>query len=116
MAGARNDPSVLVHRPCRARRGAPRPGLYEHSGGKDLPRRRDWDDTTYRQWIEWNYARRIELWDANNRVTKEAGGPDCLWVGMNGGTIGGQCESFRDYKRICERTPTRSVRSANGRM
>jgi hypothetical protein len=77
----------------------------EHSGGKDLPRRRDWDDTTYRQWIEWNYARRIELWDANNRVTREAGGPDCLWVGMNGGTIGGQSESFRDYKRICERTP-----------
>lgn len=71
--------------------------------GKDLPRRHDWDDPVYRQWIQWSYDRRIELWDQNNRVTQAAGGKDCLWIGMNSGSISGQCRSFRDYQRICER-------------
>ena len=34
-----------------------------------MPRRRDWDDVAFRKWIEWSYARRLELWDANNAVT-----------------------------------------------
>ena len=45
-------------------------------------------DVAYRKWIEWSYARRLELWDANNAVTRAAGGPECIWVGMNGGNIG----------------------------
>jgi hypothetical protein len=71
--------------------------------GKTIPGEKNWDDPVYRQWIEWNYARRLEIWDLNNRVTKSAGGPDCLWVGMNSGSISGQCRSFRDYKEICRR-------------
>jgi hypothetical protein len=39
----------------------------------------------------WNYERRTELWDLNNRVTRAAGGPDC------------QASSFRDLKEICNR-------------
>lgn len=72
--------------------------------GRPVPRKADWDDPVYREWILWNYARRIEVWELNNRVTRAAGGPDCLWVGMNGGSMSGQARSFRDFKAICERT------------
>ena len=72
--------------------------------GRPVPRKADWDDPVYREWILWNYARRIEIWELNNRVTRAAGGPDCLWVGMNGGSMSGQARSFRDFKAICERT------------
>ena len=75
----------------------------DHSGHA-IPARKNWDDPVYRQWIAWNYARRLEIWDLNNRVTREAGGPHCLWMGMNGGSIAGQAKSFRDYKAICERS------------
>jgi hypothetical protein len=68
-----------------------------------LPREKNWDDPVYREWIQWNYARRVEVWDSNNRVTRGAGGPDCLWAGMNSGSVSGQCQSFRDYKEICAR-------------
>lgn len=71
--------------------------------GRPLPRSAHWDDPVYRQWIEWNYARRLEIWDLNNSITRSAGGADCIWVGMNSGSIAGQCSSFRDYRRICQR-------------
>lgn len=71
--------------------------------GQSIPRQRDWNSPVYREWILWNYERRLEIWDQNNRVTRAAGGPDCLWVGMNGGDVTGQAEQFRDFKAICER-------------
>jgi hypothetical protein len=74
----------------------------EHTGAP-IPRERNWSDPIYRKWIQWNYARRLELWDLNNRVTRTAGGADCIWVGMNGGSISGQAQSFRDYREICRR-------------
>jgi hypothetical protein len=77
---------------------------FRDKSGKPIPRRADWDDPVYRQWILWNYARRLEIWDLNNRTTKAAGGPDCLWIGMNGGSIASQARSFRDFKGISERT------------
>jgi hypothetical protein len=77
---------------------------FREKTGKSLPTRKNWDDAAYREWITWNYARRIELWDWNNRVTREAGGSNCLWIGMNSGSIVGQCQSFRDYHGICART------------
>lgn len=73
--------------------------------GKPVPRAADWDDATYREWIVWNYERRLEIWDQNNRVTQAAGGRDCIWVGMNSGSITGQSRSFRDLKEICRRAP-----------
>ena len=72
--------------------------------GMALPRTRDWSNPAYRQWIVWNYARRLEIWDLNNRATRDAGGPDCLWLGMNSGDIIHQSYRFRDYKAICERS------------
>jgi hypothetical protein len=72
--------------------------------GKDLPAGKDWNDQTYRQWMQWNYARRVEIWDLNNRVTKAAGGPYCLWLGMNSGSITAQSRDFRDFREICKRS------------
>ncbi|HWE49159.1 MAG TPA: alpha-amylase family protein [Bryobacteraceae bacterium] len=68
--------------------------------GQALPARQDWNDPVYRQWIEWNYARRTEIWDLNNRATKSAGGPDCLWFGMNSGSVTAQSRAFRDCTAI----------------
>jgi hypothetical protein len=71
--------------------------------GHDIPLRADWDDQVYREWIRWNYKRRIEVWELNNRTTKKAGGETCIWSGMNSGSLNWQSESFRDYREICER-------------
>ena len=51
----------------------------------------------------WSYARRIEVWELNNRITREAGGPDCIWSGMNSGSVTSQARSFRDLREICQR-------------
>ncbi len=72
--------------------------------GRELPKKKDWNDTVYRRWIEWNYQRRLDIWDLNNRVTKAAGGPDCLWIGMNSGSITSQSHSFRNFTEICKRS------------
>lgn len=71
--------------------------------GKEIPRQKNWEDQTYRDWIRWNYDRRLEIWDLNNKTTKAAGGVNCIWSGMNSGSISGQSRSFRDYKAICQR-------------
>jgi len=76
---------------------------FRERSGKTLPRRADWDDPAYREWIGWSYARRIEVWELNNRVTREAGGPECIWSGMNSGSVTAQARSFRDLKEICRR-------------
>jgi hypothetical protein len=77
---------------------------FRDATGLSLPHTSDWDDPVYRQWIVWNYARRIEIWELNNRVTRETGGRHCLWIGMNSGDLLAQSTRFRDYKAICERT------------
>jgi hypothetical protein len=71
--------------------------------GSAIPARANWDDPVYRQWIMWNYARRTELWEFNNKVTQAAGGADCIWSGMNSGSVTAQASSFRDLKEICSR-------------
>jgi hypothetical protein len=75
---------------------------FKQRTGKDLPAK-NWDNPVYREWVQWNYARRLEIWDLNNQTTRAAGGPDCLWVGMNSGSVSGQCRSFRDFPEICRR-------------
>jgi hypothetical protein len=76
---------------------------FREKTGFSLPKEQNWRDDAYRRWILWNYERRVEIWELNNRVTKAAGGPDCLWIGMNAGEIEVQSERFRDHKAICER-------------
>ena len=77
---------------------------FRDATGMALPGGVDWDSPAYRAWIRWNYDRRLAVWDLNNLTTREAGGPDCLWIGMNSGDIVGQSRSFRDYRAICERS------------
>jgi len=69
----------------------------------DLPRAANWDDPAYRQWILWSYARRTEVWELNNRTTQAAGGKDCIWSGMNSGSVSSQARSFRDLREISRR-------------
>lgn len=76
---------------------------FREKTGNELPAEKNWNDNVYRQWIMWNYNRRLEIWDLNNRASKAAGGPDCIWAGMNSGSIRGQSNYFRDYKEICNR-------------
>ncbi len=76
---------------------------FRDKSGMDIPLIKNWDDQAYRKWIQWNYNRRLEIWDLNNRTTKSAGGKDCIWSGMNSGSINGQSRSFRNYKEICSR-------------
>jgi len=76
---------------------------FQAATGYELPTGVDWDDPAYRAWIRWNYDRRLEVWDMNNRVTQEAGGPDCLWLGMINGNVYNQALRLRDHKAICER-------------
>lgn len=71
--------------------------------GNDIPFEKNWNDPVYRQWIRWNYDRRLEIWELNNKTTKAAGGVDCVWAGMNSGSITGQSRSFRDLREICRR-------------
>ena len=74
---------------------------YEHCSkcfhartGKAIPKQRNWDD---------NYARRVAIWDLHNRTAQAAGGPDCLWIGMNSGSVTNRSRQFRDNKEICKR-------------
>ncbi len=76
---------------------------FREKTGKALPARADWDDAAYREWIMWSYARRIEVWELNNRTTRAAGGPDCIWAGMNSGSVTTQSRSFRDLREVCRR-------------
>jgi hypothetical protein len=71
--------------------------------GHELPRTKDWNDPDNRAWIKWSYACRIEVWDRFNAVTRSAGGPDCLWVGMNSGSVAGQSQRLRDCAAIARR-------------
>ena len=76
---------------------------FREKTGNEIPLKKNWDDPVYRQWIRWNYDRRLEIWDLNNRTTRAAGGPDCIWAGMNSGSVSSQARSFRDYREICRR-------------
>lgn len=77
---------------------------FRRATGHELPRRKDWDDPVWRAWFDWSLKRRLEIWDLNNRTTRQAGGPDCLWVGMLSGDLTGQGRRLRDIKAICERS------------
>jgi hypothetical protein len=76
---------------------------FRAAAGKPIPARKDWNDAGYRQWIQWNYQRRLEILDLFNRTTKDAGGPNCLYIGMNSGSVTSQSRSFRDFAEICKR-------------
>ncbi len=78
---------------------------FKDDTGLDLPRELNWDDPVYRAWISWSYQCRLDVWERNNRVTREAGGEDCVWLGMvNSDPILGHV-NFADLDEIGRRTP-----------
>jgi hypothetical protein len=76
---------------------------FKEKTGLEIPLMHDWTDAGYKKWIRWNYDRRLEVWDLNNATTKASGGPNCIWSGMNSGSISAQSKSFRDFKAIAQR-------------
>jgi hypothetical protein len=77
---------------------------FREFSGQELPGEREWQDASYRAWIQWNYARRVEIWDLYNQVARDAGGEHCLWIGMLSGIPEHEGRRFRDLKAICERS------------
>jgi hypothetical protein len=77
---------------------------FRSASGHDLPVDHDWSATNYRDWIDWNYRRRTELWELNNRVTTDAGGPGCLWFGMLSGDVLNNSRRFIDLREILSRS------------
>ncbi|EDY81926.1 Tat pathway signal sequence domain protein [Verrucomicrobiia bacterium DG1235] len=71
--------------------------------GAAIPVEVNWDDPLYREWIMWNYDRRLEIWDTFNAASREAGGPDCIWVGMMAGSQNWQARVFRDDREVYRR-------------
>lgn len=88
------------HQPCHCENCA---ASFRARTGAALPASADWEDANYREWILWNYARRLEIWDEFNRVTRETGGADCLWVGMMSGSLEYQSRVFRDDREVFRR-------------
>lgn len=72
--------------------------------GLELPESADWEDPAYRKWIKWSYKCRMENWDLFNQVTREHGGPDCLWLGMVNANPVKTHASFCDLKEVGERS------------
>ena len=69
--------------------------------GKEIPTK-NWDDKVFRQWMEWNYQRRSDIWDLFTKTSKAAGGPNCTWSGMTSGSVISSGD-FRDLKELCDR-------------
>ncbi|ACB75281.1 alpha-amylase family protein [Opitutus terrae] len=78
--------------------------LFRARTGAAIPRQPDWNSPLYREWIRWNYERRTEIWEQFNHATRQAGGPECLWVGMMAGSQNWQARVFRDDREIYRRT------------
>ena len=76
---------------------------FREKTGAELPYEKNWNDAVYRKWIKWSYNRRIEIWEMNNRTTRQAGGETCIWSGMNSGSVSNQSRSFRDIREISKR-------------
>jgi hypothetical protein len=78
---------------------------FQSPNGQALPKSADWNDPAYRDWIRWNYSRRLEIWDLNNRVTKAAGGVNCLWIGLIPASLLAQSTRFLATREIAIRSP-----------
>ena len=56
--------------------------LFREKTGFSLPEAVNWDDPVFRAYVRWSYDCREENWRLFNRITRQEGGEDCLWVGM----------------------------------
>lgn len=74
--------------------------LFHQRTGEEIPRKTDWDSAVYKEWIRWNYDRRTGIWHQFNAVTRSAGGPACIWVGMMAGAQSWQARVFREDRTL----------------
>jgi len=58
---------------------------FKDHAGELLPDHKDWNNQVYRKWIEWNYQRRLEVWDLINGTINSAVARHGIWMGMNTG-------------------------------
>jgi hypothetical protein len=75
---------------------------FREATGSELPRAVDHDDPVFRDWLRWNERRRTEVWGRNSEITSDAGGPDCVWVGMLSGdqaALAGRFVNLRDVAK-----------------
>ena len=72
--------------------------------GLELPVEHYWTDASYQKWIEWSFECRTKIFDFNDRVTTQAGGKDCHWMGMIDGEILRNNRRFIDLRVILKRT------------
>ncbi|WP_147917217.1 alpha-amylase family protein [Ruania zhangjianzhongii] len=79
--------------------------IFRDTKGSALPAHTDWDDPVYRDWVRWNYDRRVEIWRLNNEATQAAGGEHCIWMGMLSGDLKNAAERFNDQRRILRGAP-----------
>ena len=91
----------MRHQPCYC---ANCERIFRARAGESIPRTVDWNSPVYRDWIMWNYERRLQIWDQFNQVTRAAGGPECIWVGMMAGAQNWQARVFRDDREIYRRS------------
>ncbi len=55
---------------------------FRQYAGCELPDGVDYEDPIYRKWLKWSQMCRTENWKLFNRVVREHGGEECLWMGM----------------------------------
>lgn len=55
---------------------------FREDTGLPLPVQPDFQDLTYRKWLDWNRKLRTELYDWFNKLSTSLGGPDCVYMGM----------------------------------
>ncbi len=66
----------------------------------ELPACEDWESSTYRKWVRWNYQLRVDNWKFFNEVTRKAGGEGCRWFGMLTADPFDTGERFYDIKAL----------------
>jgi hypothetical protein len=71
--------------------------------GEELPEKADYRNPVYRKWVKWGYESRLANWDLYNRVAREAGGEDCLWLGMANANFVAY-SSFCDLREVAKRS------------
>ena len=55
---------------------------FKEATGLDLPKKIDFEDRTFRLWLEWSQKSRTELYAWFNDLSTRLGGEDCVYMGM----------------------------------
>lgn len=76
---------------------------FREAEGEELPDSVDWENSTYRKWVRWNFGLRVKIWEYFDEVTRVAGGEACRWFGMINADPFDTGGRFYDLKRLAAR-------------